>query len=162
MGDVLNWHWPIEWDDGTACELAPLETDGAPDGLYFVRSEHEPRGWLRSTMPRLGLTNPIMVLADGTLDGYRAPGTPRIVNTQMPTLKTAAGDVPIGGKITNDGTRLTLTFEGGAKHTYSWPRLLPMGGAPRLIEITAKMVAAEAKAEEEREAMFDNPLFGAF
>ena len=103
-----------------------------------------------------------MVNPDGTLDCACGPGAPRIVNTQMPLLRTRANEVPVAGQITNDGTRLTLTFDSGAKHSYSWPRLIPMSGAPKLIEITPAMIEAEAKAEAEKAEMEDSPFFGMF
>lgn len=166
MGNVLNWRMPIEWDDGTACELEPQTQESLDRGenrsFYLVRSAHEPRGWNRRTMPKLGMTKPITVDPDGTIDCARGPGAPRIVNTQMPLLRFEDGTEPKQGRIVDDGTRLVLQTQAGRAHSYSWPRLAPGKGAPPLIVITPAMVAAQEKAEEEQAAMEDSPFFGAF
>lgn len=166
MGDVLRWTWPIEWDDGTACELDPTEArrvfEGEAMTAYFVRSTHEPRGWNRKTMPKLGLTRPFMVQPDGTLDCARGPGAPRIVNTQMPMIRMPDGSEPVRAQIVQDGTRLILWSVDGKEHVYTWPRLQALGGSKKLTVLTPAMLEAEEKAHEEERQMLDNPLFGMF
>ena len=167
MGTVLNWRFPIEWDDGTACHLDPTEfrrvCEGEELSAYMVVGHHEPRGWNRSTMPKLGGTKPVMVNPDGTLDCARGPGAPRIVNTQMPLLRFADGTAPVAGRIDNDGTRLVLTHENGKRFSWSWPRLQPADPRQiKLVEITPAMIEAEAKAEAEKAEMEESPFFGMF
>ena len=167
MGAVLNWRMPIEWDDGTACNLDPTEfrrvCDGEDLSAYMVLGHHEPRGWNRSTMPKLGGTKPVMVNPDGTLDCARGPGAPRIVNTQMPLLRFADGTVPVAGQIIEDGTRLILTHQDRKRFGWSWPRLQPLDPRQiKLMEITPAMIEAEEKAEAERAEMEDSPFYGMF
>lgn len=166
MGDVLNWAMPIEWDDGTACELDTTEfrrvREGEALSAYFVKGHHEPRGWNRSTMPKISMLKPLMVNPDGSLDCARGPGAPRVVNTQMPMLRFDDGSEPVAGEILNDGTALRLWHADGNSHFYSWPTLSSRNSARKLVEITAAMVEAEDRAAEEAAEMQANPLFGMF
>lgn len=167
MGAVLNWRMPIEWDDGTAAQLDVVSVNrlsaGEDPSVFFVVSEHEPRGWNRRTMPKLGKLNPVMVNPDGTLDCDAGPTAPRLRNIELPLLKFEDGSEPKRISIVDDATRLVLLHENGRTYSYHWPRLIPRKpGAPKLIEVTPAMVAAEEKAEAEQAEMEDNPWFGAF
>jgi hypothetical protein len=157
---------PIEWDDGTACELDPTEWRRVCDGeeltAYMVVGIDTPRGWNAATMPKLSTTKPVMVNPDGTLDAARGPGAPRIVNTQMPLLRFPDATNPIAGRIFDRGTKLRLVTASGQRYLYVWPRLTPINGAPKLVEVTVAQLEAEEAAAAEQAAMLDNPMFGMF
>ena len=164
MGQLLNWNWPIEWEDGTPAELDGTEfrrvREGEQLSAYFVRSAQEPRGWNRRIMPKLSMTTPVMMTPDGKLQAY--PGGPCLRNVEMPLLKRKDGAEPIAGTITRDGTLLSLFWADTIVGSYMWPRLNRVTGAPELIHITRAMVAEEERKAEEAAAMEENPLFGAF
>jgi hypothetical protein len=167
MGIILNWKMPIEWDDGTPeldVDQARLVREGEQRPAYYVRSVQEPRGWNRRSMPKLSMTNPVMVTPEGKIDGpaTNAPGAPHIRNVEMPLIKRKDGAEAEWGEIVKDGTVLNLGFADGVAGSYQWPRLRPIGPSPQLVETTRAMLAAEQKAEEEAAAMEENPLFGAF